>query len=250
MPILTPGSPEIPSSLQCLDIDRLTVAIANAQRMAESTLGAGRPLALTEFKEILSVNKVMQTAQLSYWPIVNDPPPVVEVRQSTTLHYGRSLGTSQWHRLQGAEPILNELGTPTLDDEGNPTFTQAEYLIDEDGKLHLGRGFVGSGFGRSTPYQTDEVRVTYTSGFDFSVDTYEVGQIKTAIATIMQAQSSDQYKTNVLKVTIDKEASGSYGSSGGGGNRKNAIDILSKPGGLGLVESMMFLKKYAPRGML
>lgn len=249
MSILTPDSPEIPPNLQCQDIERLIVAIATAQRMAESILGAGRPLELTEFKEILRVNKVMQTAQLSYWPIVNEPPLVVEVRQATTMIYGRSLGTSQWYRLKGGNPIFDELGSPVLDDAGNPTFTEAEYRIDEDGKLHLGRGFISSGFGRSTPYQTDEVRVTYTSGFDFSQNTYEINQIKTAIGSIMLAQSSEQYKTNLAKVRIDKEASAEYGNSGRAGSTK-ALGILSAPAGLGLVESMIFLKQYVPRGML
>lgn len=207
-----------------LSADQMQALIVSAQRMAESALGAGRPLETTEFSQILPVAKVMQTAQLSYWPIADTPTPVIEIRQATTTIYGRSQGTSDWY---------------TLD--------ESQYILDDTGKLHLNRGHAGSGFNRSATFTADEVRATYTSGFDFSVSSYEVEQIKNAVLAIALAQTSQQYQNNVSRITVNDEVTVQYGSTSDTSGGTSPLAILSNPAGLSLKEAMLFLRKYAPR---
>lgn len=208
-------------SLTAEQIDRL---IISAQRLAESTLGAGRPLEITEFVDLLPVNKVMQTAQLKYWPVLTSPAPIIEVRQSSTLTYGRSHGTSQWTQIDADE-----------------------YILDESGKIHLKIGYSNTGFNRSTLLQSDEVRATYSSGLDFSVPSYEVDQVKSAVLAVAVAQSSQQYQSNLSKASIEGEVSVQFSTSSGSSSSNSSSAKLANPSGLSLQESMEFLKKYSPR---
>lgn len=228
MAILESDDPLIPPSLASLGEPQLTNAIAQAQRMAESTMGAGRPLELTAFTEILPVSKVMQSAQLAYWPIASDPVPVIEIRQATTTVYGRAQGVSDWH-----------------------TLSADEYILDADGKLNLQRGLTGSGFNRSALFNADEVRAMYTSGFDFSVSSYEVDQIKGAIASIMVAQATEQYQSGASKVSVDvdKDVKASVDYKGSA-SASSAAGDLTNLSGMSLREALLFLRRFQPRGIL
>lgn len=214
--ILQPNDPMLPSSILALPVSDQERAIASAQRLAESNIGAGRPLELTEFTEMVPVSRVMQSSQLSYWPIAEIPVPIISVRQSRTTIYGRSLGTSQWI---------------DVDPEN--------YILDPDGRVHFQLEW--SGWGRIGPSGFDEVRARYTSGFDFSLNNYEINQIKGAVADIITAQLSDQYKSGALlsQVEIFEEVKTAIRYN----NSDNATTITA------LRQGLSILKRYFPRGI-
>ena len=203
----------------------LEVAIANAQRLAESNFGAGRPLEVTEFTEIVQIADVVQSGQFSYVPVLADPAPVIQTRIRGRTTYGRHKGVSNWY-----------------------TLPEESYILDIDGRFHLNSNYAGD-FGRTGYYWADEAQLTYSSGFDFTVDSHEIQQIKTAVASILVVQRSEQYLSNVSRVEVFEEVKVEF-PSGGSSAPSTGRDMLSDIGGLGLREALSWLGKYRPRGHL
>lgn len=173
--------PDVPLQGEALD-----GLIQRAQMLAEGPQGANRPLEITPFKEIVRMNVSLQTARLTFAPLALTPAPVVEARRKTHRdNFGRVHPTTAW-----------------------VTLTEGEgYIIDEEsGEIHLSLDSQ-LGFGRSVFFT--ELRVTYTSGFDTTQDTYEVRQLKAAVGSILNwlgTHSNERYmlRDEVTGVTFSE----------------------------------------------
>lgn len=183
-----------------LEGDILNGAIRRAQTIAESNLGAGRPLESQQYTEILSVNSTFNSCQLSYYPVSTSSLLLFEIRYSSTVDgFGRVSNQSQWVVL-----------------------TQSQYQIDyETGRLQL------FSYSLSSRSKT-EVRATYTSGFNFNSDSYQIREIKTCVGAILGYLESMPGKN----VTFLKPAGIAFNSEFG-----QIPDYLLTP-----------LRKYRPRG--
>lgn len=142
----------------------LTAAIARAQMTAESAKGANRPLELQAFSEIRPISRTSQTCQLSRFPVVELPAPVLKARSRGFKDgFGRIAPATDWQALSADS-----------------------YTIDyETGAVHL----VHTSFGRGWNTPLTELQATYSSGFDFSIVTPETQAIKSAVATILICQT-------------------------------------------------------------
>lgn len=164
MAILTPSEKNLYFPDCPISGTGLVAAIARAQMTAESAKGCNRPLELQAFTEVRRLNRSLHSCQLTRFPIALTPTPIVEARCGGFKDgFGRSHPVTPWQ-----------------------TLTAEQYTLDyETGQLHLlassELGFVGLIF--------SEVRSTYTSGFDFSLATPKVLEIKAAVAAILIYQT-------------------------------------------------------------
>ena len=111
--------------------DDLLVAIAQAQAIIESPNGANRPLDITQKTEILKLNGGLQNAYLSWRYIVEDPAPLVWGRTGKMRNsYGEIIPASDWESI-------------------------TDFRLD-DNEISI----IGSCY--------SEIKVTYSSGFDFT----------------------------------------------------------------------------------
>lgn len=179
MPILTPSDKPIYFPDITLTGDALMGAILRAQSLAESNMGCDRPLEKSPFKEVLSVHSNL-SAWLSVAPIDESDFHVDARTGGHKDGFGRTVPKSAWFPL-----------------------VESDYAIDAStGAIRLG-------------LQVTEVRVTYTAGFDFTVDTPEIKRIKSAIAAILNYQLSNAYQ-GLQEVSVEGEYKVRYGSSSGG----------------------------------
>ncbi len=219
MPILKPSELELYLSSSCSglidDEDKSAIAIKRAQLVAESAIGANRRLEITAYTRIIKLRRVAQTCILPYFPIGSVTS--VEVRNGGT----RSGVTG------GQIPFSNWL-------TADPNY----YTVEPDtGRVLFGNtvlfhfGGTGSFLG-----QISEIRITYSSGFDFNAASlsYEAEQLKVAIAELISFQDSELGQ-GVDSHSISDIEKISYVSAG----RKEAIEY---PAIL-----MMPFRRYRPR---
>jgi hypothetical protein len=145
----------------------LVAAIARAQMTAESAKGCNRPLELQPYTETKKLNVATQTCKLSRVPIAISPLPVIEARQGKIKDgFGRHLPVGDWITLDAAGYELDlQTGLLSLN-------------VSSD------RGF-STGLGQLLT----EIKATYTTGFDFTIDTPQVQDIKAAVAAILLYQT-------------------------------------------------------------
>lgn len=156
----------------------LVAAIRLAQSLAEGPRGANRPLELRQYKETKRLGRDSQTAIFSYFPALEMPAPLVEVRRrsSVSLEYGRVAGPSDWLPLEQLDSVIDfEFGRLNL--------YSGSYAV------HL-PGYDGPGVSsRSKQWTWDECRITYSSGFDFATDTSpEADEIRAVVGQILTFQ--------------------------------------------------------------
>jgi len=207
-------------SLSDGNIAEIESAMATAQFWAESYLGANRPLELTEFVEIKTLNNARQTTQLSYLPIVSSPEPIIKYR-----HGGNSTSLKE-------EVLISDWVTADSKD----------YVIDRNGRLHLTTNGINQ-WGRYTGNPT-QIEATYTSGFDFAdTDNPNAVAIKRSLASIVAFTQSQQAKgiqsyeeVGAYRVTFQSTSSASNSSSKAAGVSGTIPEIYLFP-----------FKKYAPR---
>jgi hypothetical protein len=125
----------------------LSGLLAVAQSLCESSWGANRPLDKQSFTEIITINPKFRIGSLSYNPVSSTPTPIVQVRRHT----------DSWGRIMITDWFTLDSGSFSID--------------FEIGQLNL--------FSVAT-----EAKVTYTAGFDFTLTTQEVVNIK-AIAGVV-----------------------------------------------------------------
>ena len=131
----------------------LTGLLRRAQMLAESSQGANRPLELQSYTEVIRLNLEVQQCQLSRSPIAETPTPTIEIRSTNTKdQWGRSHGVSSWYPLSAQD-----------------------YVLDSNGELHL--TWVQG-------WRATEVKATYTTGFDFDEESFEIEEIKSVVGAI------------------------------------------------------------------
>lgn len=175
MAILVPSEKDIYFPHVNLVGDALTGAIRRAQMVAEGYWGANRPLELTSFTEIKSLSHNYQTAQLTYVPVKTTPVPTVEVRLGKfTDGFGRSFAPNEWTAIAATEWQLE--------------YDIGEFFLKSQNQL----------------YRSTEIKVSYTAGFDFSIDSPEIREIKAAVGGILSYLESlpGKHVTNLNAVGI------------------------------------------------
>lgn len=178
--------------------DALMGAIRSAQAIAESNIGASRPLELQQYTEVRTINSAR--ALLTRLPIDPTATLILSARSGGYRDVlGRSIPKSAWFPFQ-----------------------ISDFKIDFD---------IGEIF--TLAPQITEIRATYTTGFDFTLDTPDVKRIKSAVAEVLNYQQSNSYQ-GLLEVSVEGEYKVRYGSSSGGAG--TIPDLLLVP-----------FRKYRPR---
>lgn len=226
--------------------------LLRVQEWCEGSLGAGRPLELNQFTDIIPVAwTAAQYAQVPNVPIQATPTPVLEVRQG---------GPNAWNPLTESAYDLNlvngqiELSLLTTGD--------LSYGFSD---LHYANNF------NST--HTTEIRATYTAGWDFSADfsastdpvVRGIKSIAAELALFLWASAggSNQYSAAALssaagigtgpikKEDIDDHYSVEYQNSGSSGTAVKSFANLAASGELKkMIGNILYpLKKYRPRAI-
>lgn len=199
MPILTESDKPIYFPDITLTGDALVGAILRAQSLAESNMGCDRPLEKTSFKEVCRVHS-NRIARLTHAPIIDETSDFhIDARDGGYKDgFGRIIPMRAWFPL-----------------------VESDYALDANtGEISLG-------------LHLSEIRATYASGFDFSLDTPDVRRIKSAVAAILNYQQSNAYQ-GLQEISVEGEYKLRYGSSNGGVG--TIPDVLLIP-----------FRKYRPR---
>ena len=227
MPILTEAELSVYAPDVTLTGVILAAKLAAIQAILEGPKGAQRSLELTEYNEIKDVRKRLQTCQLSYWPIVDDPLPVIQIRTGNVLtRYNSPVALGEWVEID------------------NPLD-----FLDHTGQVNLSRASGGFRLGTG---EATQINAVYTSGLDFSVGTTDPDaiQIKQLAAAILDFQENDITALGVSSYSADHEGkftirAPSSGGSVGGGSVPNVGDSSD------FISSMLLLvHKYRPRGVI
>ena len=180
MPILNPSELELYlSSSSCTDLiddeDKGTIAIRRAQLVAEGAIGANRRLELNTYTRILKLRRVAQSCMLPYFPIAS----VTSVSVRT--------GGVRSEFTGGQQPFTSWFAV-------DPNFYSVEA---ETGRVMFGilPGSSNGWFGGTGLFhgQVTEIKITYSSGFDFGAIplSYEAEFLKSALAELISFQNSE-----------------------------------------------------------
>ncbi|MBW4580716.1 MAG: hypothetical protein KME42_14215 [Tildeniella nuda ZEHNDER 1965/U140] len=212
--IFTEDDKDIYAPSVTLTDDALTGAISFLQALVEGTEGANRPLALTQFEEILEVNRNLQTVRLSYLPIAVSPVIALQYRSGNYLnHHYRPVGTSAWQSMTGNNYILDR----------------------STGQINLNAEWLDS-WGRRGASPATEVTAVYTAGYDFTTDSYDVQQIKALFGQLLTYQQSARF-FGFESVDVDQEVAVKMAPTA-------TVPVIAQ-----IPKSLLLpFKKYRPRG--
>lgn len=197
-----------------------------AQILAESSLGANRPLEPYTFSEILDINRNVGTTFPSYLPL--GVIAFLKVRTGRVKDYARrGVPVGPWEELDSDS-----------------------YDVDVDGAIIIAPS-TGYDFGRGggscsyLPVQWTEAWIEYESGIDTTEDTVEVRALKQSIAAIVNyligssgaAQGIKEYSSANQFTQKYNVPSAATGSTPGTTNSYGVPEMFFIP-----------FKKYAPQG--
>jgi hypothetical protein len=223
-----------------LDVDpgSITATIQQAQMFVEGPDGANRPLEIHEFTETPVLNG-RGFCKLSRLPIIESEytPVTVAIRGQRLLSsFGFPLSNNQWVVLpQEKYEFDYELGEVRLLN-GNFNGSNSSWSA-------YGRGRSSSRpFRRPTQErQPAEMRITYTTGFDFQAAnlSHEAQQIKYATAGIAKLQQSP-LATGLKQYNMTDFYSVTYGADSASLTASSQTRTLMQ-------DLLMIVKKYRPR---
>ena len=230
---LTPEDCLIYAPNTTLTGDALQTAIDISQMIVEGVNGADRPLSITAITKVIKIpenNRIL----LPITPLLDDPAPVVKLRGTDLApRFGRYSG-QEWEELNEDNYIVD--------------YDNNEIALLGLNKLFYGQSF-STGFNRgyrrppTTPSGQRQVKVTYSSGFDFTQNTPETNRLKMALASIVALRTSAQSQ-GVKSVEIsDEEYKVTYAS------QSDYLGISSQGGGVNgspINELLSIFKKYKP----
>jgi hypothetical protein len=208
----------------------LTAAIAQAQAIAESPLGANRTLSVEPYTEISSVpldGKLM----LSRMPI-RDGSLVAQIRSGSWEDgYGRQSTPADWIQLTSDQYRLDP-------DYGELAI--ASVFVNHRHPVHRGRAYLGY---RRPTFRTPEiqVRVQYLTGFDFTQQASDVEQLKVALSAIVKLRQSSQFQGVKLMDVRDEGYQVEYAPS------RDFAGATGRIGGSLIDEWLSIFRKYRPR---
>ena len=210
---------------------------AQAQDVAESSLGANRSLEVVEFRELISIRQSSGNFQLAYWPVIS----ITLIRVRTGQQRTRTLrGTpaGEWRDLESDDYFL--------DIDGRVQFQASSFSFGRWG--YSGYGAYGGSYrvsSRTTQFSTAEA--TYTSGFDPVDTTPEVNQLKRALGSLASVLFSTGSQAKGLRRKESKEdyvleyfapnATSQQATQSGLSNNFTVPELFMLP-----------FRKYAPRG--
>lgn len=206
-------------------------AIAQAQAIAESPLGANRPLTIESHTQVMPV-PIDSRILLSRVPVV-DEFPVVQMRsRNWEDKFGRQSINSNWVQITPEQYRFDpEYGELVL---ANVIFTNHRYPI------HRNRAYLG--YRRPTVRIPEtQIRVQYLTGFDFTQNTSEVTQLKVALAAIVRLRQSAQFQGVKLMDVKDEGYRVEYAPS------TDFAGGTGKIGGSLIDEWLSIFRKYRPR---
>ena len=180
MPILSPSELELYLSPSfCTDLladeDKATIAIRRAQLVAEGAIGANRRLELNPYTRILKLRRVAQACMLPYFPIASVTSVYVRTGGGRSGVTGSQQPFTSWFAV-------------------DPNFYNVEA---ETGRVMFGilPGSSNGWFGGTGLFhgQVTEIKITYSSGFDFGAIplSYEAEYLKAALAELISFQNSE-----------------------------------------------------------
>jgi hypothetical protein len=239
MAILTPTDLALLAPELDIDPGSILATVQQAQMMVEGPDGANRPLEIQEFTETPVLNG-RGFCKLSRLPVIEgeETPVTVAIRgQRMFAAFGFHTSNNQWFVLD-----------------------TTQYEVDyELGEIRLlGGNFSGlastfSSYGRRSNYssrpfhrptqerQPAEMRITYTTGFDFQAAnlSHEAQQIKYATAGIAKLQQSP-LATGLKQYNMNDFYSVTYGADTAGLTAASQTSTLME-------DLLKIVKKYRPR---
>jgi len=213
----------------------LQTAIDISQMIVEGVNGADRPLSATSFTKVIKIpqdNRIL----LPITPLLDDPAPVVRLRGSDLAPRFGSYSSQEWEVLSNDNYIVdydnNEIALLGL----NRLFYRT------NSSANVGK-FRRQQRQPTAPLGQRQVKITYSSGVDFTADTPEANRLKMALASIVALRTSAQSQ-GVKSVEIsDEEYKVIYAS------QSDYMGISSQGGGVNgspINELLSIFKKYKP----
>ena len=214
--------------------------ITQVQAWCESPLGAGRPLEITQHREILKLpydrDSIMQLTRL---PVLLTPDPLIEQRAG---------GPGSWESLPATSYSVDEI---TGEVEIWLTAATGFQLIFD------------SNYPNRLSAQTIDIRATYSSGWDFSNTTDNtvllIKNVAAGLAKFLWDANGgvDQYSTSTQSTTgaiaserIDNQYSVTYSTSTSGATATTA-SLATNNGSGGMqqaIGNLLYpLKRFQPR---
>lgn len=182
--------------------EALTTAISLAQVLAEGINGSNRKLEIASYSRVI---KLPRNGRVKFplLPVVQSVSPVIKIRGTDLPPRFGVYSTQEWEAL-----TIN-----------------TDYLIDYDNNevvlLGLSRllkqEYIHSGFRRyqktpTSPHAKKQIKITFSSGLNFSQTTEEVLTLKRALASIVAIRTSPQSQ-GVKKIDVsDDQYSVTYAS--------------------------------------
>lgn len=149
-----------------IDPDKFPSTIAYLTAIVEGQLGAQRELSQKLYVERQSLHQNQREYFPRCWPIDTARPVVIETRWINRRdRFRRAIADSPWETLATNDYEL---------DEKSIRFTDREIDIAQD-------------FGRSRSFHgQQQIKLTYTGGFNFTTNTPEVTQIKFSLGQLLE----------------------------------------------------------------
>lgn len=203
--------------------------ISAAEVMVYGSAGANWNLEKQERTEQRTVGFLLQTLQLSYWPVYPAEPVFLEGRfGNLRSRYRYPIGVSQWESLSANS-----------------------YFLDNNGHLSLNTENSISNFDRRTTNGCiTEIKIRYQAGIDFSINTRESIELKTAFALIVSALSTEGMNalSGVQEAKRESYLEGSIQYMPAQGTKKTLNDF--SPGVFGVSDFLLApFRKYRSRGL-
>lgn len=128
------------------------------QSIIESPLCANRALDITEYEEVKPLHRKLQFAHVSFMPMLDDPLPLVYTR---------------------IQDIVTSIGYSVNPPDAWRQLTEDQYEID----YKQGKVWIRQNFGT-------HIKIIYSSGFDYTLETPEIVKQKTAFGVILEWKKS------------------------------------------------------------
>lgn len=186
---------------------QLNLALIQGQMIAESPEGANRPLEKQSFTDILNLNSNGRVF-LSRFPIATSPTLSLQIRGGEYGNFGINFTGVDWQDIDAETYRIDyDLGEITI-------LNQTAFTIWNGVTSSLtGSPWVSAKRRPTKRFNRPQVRVVYTAGYDFSVDTADTLRIKSALAGLVNLRFSKFFSEGVKEFTLENFYSVSYGAS-------------------------------------
>lgn len=215
--------------------DALQTAIEISQMVVEGVNGADRPLSATSITKVIKIpqdNRIL----LPITPLLATPAPVVKLRGSDLAPRFGSYSSQEWEVLSNDSYVVDY-------DNNEIALLGLNRLFYRTNSSANANNFRRNQRQPTAPHGQRQVKITYSSGIDFTQNTPEANRLKMALASIVALRTSAQSQ-GVKSVDIsDEEYKVVYAS------QSDYMGISSQGGGVNgspINELLSIFKKYKP----